>query len=690
MSHYFLTHASLLALAVSIPTLSTAQSNIAVNNETGTLDEVIVTAPAMLTPLEISFNPRTPQQPLPANDGASLLKTIPGMNVIRKGGTDGDPIFRGMAGSRLQILTNGEVILGGCGGRMDPPTAYITPDSYDKVTLLKGPQTVIYGPSASAGVVLFETKPIYFSQPGWSIDTGITGASFGRHDETIDLKAGNQIGFLHGIITNAQSQDYEDGDGKKINSKYKRNSASVTLGWTPDPHTRLELSSVSSDAKAAYADRGMDGSKFQRTNYGLKFEKSAMGGILNKIEAQAFYNYIDHVMDNYSLRTPPSDLSKYSANNPDRKTTGGRVAFTLIPSENLKTIMGADYQTNLHTLRKNGAMGDVLNPYQDQARLEDAKFRNTGIFLDMAWYLSPEKRILAGLRNDYWQAKDNRENLVIGNTTISNPSALQQRNKNLTSGFTRYEYDFSNTSTAYIGFGHAKRAPDYWELFSKEGQNSSSAFGAIRPETVNQLDFGFTSKSKSIQIFTSAFYNQTDDFILIESKVSKTDPNRTATIARNIKATTWGGEAGILFQINSQWQSTANLSYTRGKNQSDHVSLAQMPPLEMQLGLNWDNNTWFVGNLLRLAQQQNRYSLNQGNIVGQDQGRTPGFGIFSVNGGYRWNKTGKLSFGIDNLFNKTYAESINRNSVNLAGYEPSKRVNEPGRTLWIKTQLQLN
>ena len=65
-----------------------------------------------------------------------MLKSIPGFSVIRKGGTDGDPVFRGMSGSRLGILLDGQEIHGGCGGRMDPPTAYIYPESYDRVTVL--------------------------------------------------------------------------------------------------------------------------------------------------------------------------------------------------------------------------------------------------------------------------------------------------------------------------------------------------------------------------------------------------------------------------------------------------------------------------------------------------------------------------------------------------------------------------
>jgi iron complex outermembrane receptor protein len=40
-------------------------------------------------------------------------------------------------------LLDGEYILGGCDMRMDPPTACVFPQSFDRVTVTKGPQTVL-------------------------------------------------------------------------------------------------------------------------------------------------------------------------------------------------------------------------------------------------------------------------------------------------------------------------------------------------------------------------------------------------------------------------------------------------------------------------------------------------------------------------------------------------------------------
>jgi iron complex outermembrane receptor protein len=144
---------------------------------------VVVTAPASTNPLEVVIDPKAPQQPIPANDGASLLKNIPGFSLIRKGGTDGDPVLRGSAGSRLNILLDGMEFHGGCGARMDPPTAYVFPESYDEVTVIKGPQTVRYGNGNSAGVVLFDRN--YYEHVSMTNDTPIAGYLASNTSEAI-------------------------------------------------------------------------------------------------------------------------------------------------------------------------------------------------------------------------------------------------------------------------------------------------------------------------------------------------------------------------------------------------------------------------------------------------------------------------------------------------------------------------
>src|SRR5574343_2025482 len=402
-----------LSLSVAAAFPFAFQPILAFGQPQDTLEPVVVTAPAMETPMLTRVNTQTAQQPLPANDGASLLKSVPGMSVIRKGGTDGDLIFRGQAGSRLNVLIDGEQIMGGCGMRMDPPTAYVFPDTFDKVSLVTGPQSVEHGPGASAGTVLFERKPTYFRQPGAEFQAAVTGASLNRYDTYADAKAGTPLGYVQVQATEAASGDYEDGDGTQVNSAYRRRSLSASVGWTPDEHTRLELSAIESRAKAAYADRSMDGSKFDRSNVGIKFEKADMSGLLNAVEAQLYYNYVDHVMDNYTLRTfvPSMMMPNPMSSNPDRETTGGRIAVTLRPDDVHKIVLSVDQQTNIHTLRKSGMGGELVNSYANQTRVEDARFHNLGLFGEVTHVLSNERRVVGGLRQDQGEARDRRTTL---------------------------------------------------------------------------------------------------------------------------------------------------------------------------------------------------------------------------------------------------------------------------------------
>ena len=164
---------------------------------------------------------------------------------------------------------------------------------------------------------------------------------------------------------------------------------------------------------------------------------------------------------------------------------------------------------------------------------------------------------------------------------------------------------------------------------------------------------------------------------------------RTTTVVRKIDATIWGSEAGVGYRLTDTWKADASLAYVRGTNDTDDTALAQLPPLEVRLGLGYDKRTWSAGSLLRLVAEQDRVDIDKGDIVGQDIGRTPSLAVFSLNAGYRPNKDVLIAGGVANLFDRTYAERISRSGAMIAGFEQTKRVNEPGRNLWIKLSAAL-
>src|SRR6056297_13986 len=238
-----------------------------------------------------------------AADGGAYLKSIPGFALSRKGGTGGDPALRGLGGSRLNILLDDARILGGCGMRMDPPTAYVFPEAYDRIEVIKGPQSVRYG-ATIAGIVNFDREPMRFTESTTTGFGSTTIGSWDRQDFVGDITVGDRAGYVR-LIGNVSTQDdYDDGAGREVHSQYERWSTSAILGWTPDELTHVEFTVDRSDAEAAYDDRGMDGVVFDRSGYSLKLERGELASWLPSVEALLFYNYVDHVMDNYTLRAP--------------------------------------------------------------------------------------------------------------------------------------------------------------------------------------------------------------------------------------------------------------------------------------------------------------------------------------------------------------------------------------------------
>lgn len=653
------------------------------------LDPVVVTSVRPKEPLTIITDTKAPAQPVPAHDGADVLRNIPGFAVIRKGGADGDPMLRGMAGSRLNILVEGEAALGGCSSRMDPPTAYIFPAAYDSINVIKGPQSVRYGPMSPAGLVRFERAFTRRNAPGASGFASVTIGDFGRFDHALDLRGGTASAQGRLAATYATMNDYVDGAGRAVHAHYERWSTNASLAWTPDDQTFIELSGARSGGEAAYADRMMDGVVFDRANSGLRLRRAELSTLVAAIELQAYRNYVDHVMDNYSLRafTPTMMMPGRAASNPDRLTVGGRLTVDLTPSEGLRIDLGLDHQANRHRIRS--TMNQSAMPYQNILRATDARLQQTGVFAEVTYTAPPNTRLYSGVRIDRWSAHDHRATLRLGamGSTAANPTAGLKRATSLPGAFARLEHDVNAGSTFYLGLGHTQRFPDYWELFSPESTTSLSGFNTAVEKTT-QIDTGWLVRHDRLDFSIATFAARLADYILIQNRYLKVSgpmgATRTATVARNIDATTLGGEISLGYRCSQALRLDTSLVHVRGENTTDQRPLAQLPPLEARIGLTYTQPTWSTGLLWRSTRQQNHVAVGQGNIVGQDLGPTKGFDVVSLNASWQPVAGWRISGGVDNLFAATYAEHVSRGGAAVAGYLQTIRVNEPGRFLWLK------
>ena len=623
-----------------------------------TLPEIVVTGYRSASPLTIVTDPRRPRQPIPAADGGGYLKSIPGFSVVRKGGIGGDPMMRGMGGSRMVMQMDGMSMAGGCPNRMDPTATYAFPETYSRIIVNKGPQSVRYGASI-AGSVIFERETERFEKPGVRGNISLMGASNHRFDEIVDVTAGGKEGYARFIQTRNYSQDYKDGDGNRIHSGYGRHSLSGIIGLTPDRDTLFEVAYDSSRGWGKFAHGMMDGSKFDRDSWAVKFERAHMSPVVEKLTLNFNHADIDHLMDNYTYRRGMMGTDV------KRRQYSVRAVADLKFSPRTTGAVGIELAQQEHAFAR--AMKNMPRaPFST-----DMTIKNLGMFFEYSREMKERDRLKAGLRWDRttdhyhpyrgWQS---------GTTT-----------DNMMSGFIRWEHTAkSQPLTFYIGLGHAERPADYWEAYHTWNVHHNLS---TRPkkERNTQLDLGWVYGGEKNSGSLSLFYSHVQDFIL----------RRPANDYANVNARLYGFEADYTHSFSDAFSMNAALAYTRGDDRTNDAPLPQIAPLEANLTAKYARGKTEANAVWRLVARQNRFHKGYGSVTGTDSGAAGGFGILSLSLAYRPDTNITFSLGVDNLFNKTYSEFVNHTELaDVAGFAPPSKahINEPGRTVWFKTNYR--
>ncbi|WP_286859225.1 MULTISPECIES: TonB-dependent copper receptor [Acinetobacter] len=622
--------------------------------------------------LIVRADPKQPIQPIPASDGADYLQSIVGFSSVNSGaGTNGDVTFRGMFGSRIKILTDGTENLGACPSRMDSPTSYISPESYDRISVIKGPQTVQYANTGSAATVIFERSPEQFDEDHlYRGQASVLMGSFGRLDHNVEVAAGDEQKYIRLNTNRSVANSYQDGNGNTVPSDWERWNADLALGWTPDENTWVELTGGKADGEAVYAGRMMDGSKFARESLGLRVEKKNVTDIIKKIEAQVNYNFNDHVMDNFSLRDVAEPDKAMTVT---RRTLNGRLAVTN-EWENIQLITGVDSQLNKHA----GGMYHSTMPMMNSPVTTDMEFQSIGGFGELSYDLGGDNKLVSGLRIDQ--------------VSIDAVKRSLERTETLPSAFIRFEntHPDHDDGKTYIGLGYVERVPDYWELFKTDlnGQ-APSTFKDLKNEKTLQLDLGYQHHHGALNSWVSAYTGLIQDYILINYDADKkTGHGINAADSKNVDAVIAGAEAGIGYQFTDAIQADVSAMYAWGENTTNNTPLPQIAPLEGRVNLRYIQDRYTLGAYWRIVDGQSRISEREGNIVGYDNKKSAGFGTLSLNGTYNLSEGVDLSVGIDNVLDRTYTEHLNKMGASGTGLPTDEQFNNIGRNYWARISMK--
>jgi vitamin B12 transporter len=161
---------------------------------------------------------------------ADALREVPGLSIVQTG-TPGQltSLFsRGLGSDQTQVLLDGIPINQGLAGLFN--FADLTTDNIDRIEIVRGPQSTVYGPRAMAGVVQIFTK--HGSGPPAAQFTAEAG-SFSTFRE-IFTSAGAIDKFDYSIGLSRL-----DTDNDRPNNQYRNSNGIASVGWSPNEQLRI-------------------------------------------------------------------------------------------------------------------------------------------------------------------------------------------------------------------------------------------------------------------------------------------------------------------------------------------------------------------------------------------------------------------------------------------------------------------
>ncbi len=670
------------AVALAIPALAQAE-------EPYRLPDVTVKGARPVSPLGTYAVDLEDGSREAVRDTASLLEAAPGAAIVRNGTQTGIVQLRGLSQDRVKVRVDGMEITPACPNHMDPPLHYISPDEVDVLQVTAGVTPVSQGGDSIAGTVAAKSAGPRFAagdkaEFSGKVKAGYSGANSG-HEAALTLNLGNDRAAVRYSGDQLKGGDLKYAGGTAKATGYDTTRHELEGGFKLG-NGELDVAFGQHRAKdvgtpALGMDMIQDDADSTRVAYNGKFD-------FGSVEARVYQHKIDHVMDNYTLRTytPAAMRMKAPATSDD---TGFAVGVALPRGSNTFRV-GVDGNNNdFAVYQQNVTTGMVRDLFVDSNR------DRWGLYGE--WEANPAAawRTLLGVRTDTVKTSAAAIARSMGAGDVAERTAFNNANRDKT------DHNWDLTASARyaaspalaweFGFARKTRAPSLVERYlwkpsatygSADGQNYLGN-PDLKPEVSHQVSAGFDWKSNGAYIKPTLFYNRVNDYI---QGVAATSAAGTAVLKfSNINAELYGLDGAFGVAFSDAWKLDGVLSYVRGKNRDNADNLYRIAPLRLTLALDYTKGPWTGIAEVKAAARQNEVSAFNGET------ETGGWGIMNLRGAYRFSKQGKVNFGVENLFDKYYADHLSgKNMVNNAALggdlAVGQRLPNPGRFLYLAAE----
>ncbi|MEX0493456.1 TonB-dependent receptor plug domain-containing protein [Raoultella terrigena] len=465
---------------------------------------------------------------------ADDLQDIPGVEVTDNSLAGRKQIrIRGEASSRVLILIDGQVVSYQRAGQNYGVGLLIDESALERIEVVKGPYSVLYGSQAIGGVVNFITKKGGEKPLAGTVKAVYNSATAGWEESAAARGSIGQFDYrINGSYSDQGNRDTPD--GRLQNTNFRNNSQGVWLGYNLDRHKfglsldRYKTSTQTwfDDPDGQYEDFSVRIPKLEREKIGAFYDFDVGGDYLKKIHFDAYSQTIEREFENRIKTTQPIPspiiqaltVSNQTNTNDKQYTQGVTLQGNFSLPANNELVIGTQYQHDKvkqdtrSSTRQTAATGAFDIQTLTLSHIE-AEQSNASLFAQNDWRFADNWTWTLGARQ-YWLSSElNRSDSQSGAVSQSTGGKSAHDDKLVTSTSLRYSGFKDIELRAAYAQGYV--FPTLTQLFMQTSAGGGVTYGntGLKAEHSNNYELGARYKGNMWLVDGAIYYSEAKDYI---------------------------------------------------------------------------------------------------------------------------------------------------------------------------------